>query len=135
MTYAFLVMKELIRYHTQQYHLVIDGREYNENAFLVSFANSSQFGNNACISPGSDISDGLIEVCILKKFPLIYSPVLATRLFIKNINRSAYIKIIPAREVMISSSEQLNFHIDGDPFPTGNTARLTINPLSLKVIV
>jgi diacylglycerol kinase (ATP) len=53
----------------QAYELKINSGTFSEKAFLLSFANGSQFGNNAFISPNSKITDGSGELCILQKVP------------------------------------------------------------------
>ncbi|HON19251.1 MAG TPA: YegS/Rv2252/BmrU family lipid kinase, partial [Salinivirgaceae bacterium] len=48
-----------------------NGQSYRRKSWLVAVANSSQFGNNAVISPISEVSDGKMEICILKPFSAI----------------------------------------------------------------
>ncbi len=62
--------REIINYKSEIYHLEIDGVHYEREAFMLSFANSSQYGNNAHVSPHASVQDGLLDVCIIKPFPL-----------------------------------------------------------------
>jgi len=133
--YFSLVMKEFSSYKPKYYKVVIDGKKYDREAFLITIANSAQYGFNAHISPKSLVDDGLLEVCFIKKFPLVVAPFLASRLFLKNMDNSKYSEIIKGKQVVVESTSDMEGHIDGEPvmFPKKITA--SINPLSLKVIV
>jgi diacylglycerol kinase family enzyme len=48
-TYFTIVALSYPMYRPKKYKMVIDGKEITRRALLVSFANSSQFGNNASI--------------------------------------------------------------------------------------
>jgi diacylglycerol kinase (ATP) len=70
-----------MNYKPQKYQLEIDGRQYEREAFMLSFANSSQYGNNAHISPKASVQDGLLDVCIISKpFPLWRLPEMGLRI-------------------------------------------------------
>ena len=75
-SYVRLVLKECVLYPSKNYTIKFDNQERKVNAFLISWANSSQFGNNAVISPESEIDDGYFEICIVKKLPRIFIPIL-----------------------------------------------------------
>ena len=48
--YIRLILREF-RYPVKKYTLSVDHQEQNINAFMISWANGSQFGNNATIAP------------------------------------------------------------------------------------
>src|SRR4051812_15392154 len=54
-------IEEISTYDEQQYHIEIDGKVYERKAFMLSIANSSQYGNNAHISPKASVQDGLLD--------------------------------------------------------------------------
>ncbi|TAL58524.1 MAG: YegS/Rv2252/BmrU family lipid kinase [Bacteroidetes bacterium] len=103
------------------------------NAFIIDIANGSQWGNNAKIAPHAENDDGLLDLCVVRDFPLIHFPIMATRLFTNSIHRSEFVEITKVKEVLIHQ-ENTYAHIDGEPVMTGNELRVKINPLSLKVI-
>ncbi len=92
--YIKIVFSEVSNYDCQDYHLTIDGKEYEFKAFMISIANSSQYGNNAHISPFASLEDGLLDICIVKPFPLYIFPALALRMFRKNSHKSNYLELI-----------------------------------------
>ncbi len=134
-SYLKIVISEYQKYKTQNYDIEIDGKKYTKNAFLISFANSSQFGNNAHISPMAIIDDGLIDISFLKKFPYLAMFNIGIRLFAKNIHKSKYNEIIRAKQIEINGVNKLIGHIDGEPVDFGKNLKIKIIPKSLNVIV
>ncbi|MEP2772800.1 MAG: diacylglycerol kinase family protein [Fulvivirga sp.] len=136
-TYAKLTLGELRRFKYTGCKLRIDGVEQIENTpFIVSVANSTQYGNNAKIAPQAHITDGLMDICVLQKIPFWYYPMLAVRLFSGTLSKSKYYSCKQGKEVFISfqkGNKPQPIHLDGDPFVVKNEIKLTINPLSLKV--
>jgi diacylglycerol kinase (ATP) len=50
-TYIKSTFQEIVRYKPQLYRIDIDGVMYEREAFIISIANSSQWGNNVHVSP------------------------------------------------------------------------------------
>ena len=133
-SYAKIAFSEVFNYHAQQYRLNIDGKEYEHKAFMISLANSSQYGNNAHISPFASLNDGMLDICIVKPFPLYKFPALVFRMFRKNTHKSNYLEIIQGSKIIITRDNAAVIHLDGDPFNMGNTLTIGINPHSLHIL-
>ena len=133
--YMRLITREFATYKSDNYSLSIDNHYVNRNAFLISFANSSQWGNNVHIAPGAQIDDGYIDVCIVADFPKYEGPALLISLLDQSIDKNKYDEIIRAKRIHISHPESLLGHVDGEPLVLGNNVDISILPLSLKVIV
>ncbi len=134
-SYLKLIAKEFIGYQGTDNKVKINGEIISGNHFLISFANSSEFGNNAHICPNAKINDGFLDVCFLRKFPVIAAPVLAIRLFNKTFNRSGYCTILRTKQLQIYNSKKIKAHTDGDPIEFNNNLEIKIIPNSLYVIV
>ena len=136
-SYAKLAMKEIRKFISVDYQLIVDGQEKLEKApFLISIANSTQYGNNAHIAPNALIADGLMDVCVLRGFPSWYYPALIYRMFTGTLTKSRYYQTWQGKEVQIkllSDVKGKHMHIDGDPYALDSIMKLSINPLSLKV--
>jgi diacylglycerol kinase (ATP) len=132
--YLKLGFKEMLNYKPQTYHIYIDGKEYIRTAFVVSVANSSQYGNNAHIAPNASITDGLLDVCIIKEFPIYKIPVLAYHMLNGSADQSNMVEIIQGREIRIQRMSNDAIHIDGEPFFMGKEINVSIAPLSLNII-
>lgn len=135
LSYLKLIIKEFSKFKPVDFHLKIDDKKMVETAFLISFANSTQFGNNGHIAPNAKLDDGIIDIAILKKFPLIAAPVLAIRLLNNNIDKSKYFKQYKASNIALKNAQAIKMHIDGEPVLFENNIEFNVKPLSLSVIV
>ena len=93
----------------------IDGVVIEESVFLITFANASQFGNNAFIAPGASMTDGLIDVVVVRKFAKIWMPVFAVALFSKLIPKLPFVDCYKAQQIELHLADTPYFHFDGEP--------------------
>ncbi len=134
-TYIKLALSAYFKYKDKSYQLTIDGQNYQETAFLITFANAPQYGNNAFIAPDASLQDGQAEIVLLKKFPMIYAPIAAIRLFNKTIYKSKYIKRISGKNISISYfGDNSAIHADGEPHPSTSPLKINVVPKCLKVV-
>ncbi len=136
-SYLEIILKEFQRYKGEKLKLSTGENEIEKEIFLISIANSTQFGNAAHIAPKASASDGIIDISILKKFPITASIELGSRLFLKNINKSAYVENFKAKELLITilnNKQKIEGHIDGEPYIFNNPVKATIKPHSLIVV-
>ncbi len=132
--YIKTTFKEIVNYKPQLYKINIDGKEIERSAFMISIANSSQYGNNAHISPQASLKDGLLDVCIVKPFPLYHFPVMGYHLFSRTSNKSRYIEIIKGKKIRIQTDKPNIVHIDGEPREISGEISVAIKPLSLSIL-
>lgn len=128
-------MREIATYNEQTYHIEIDGKMYDRKAFMLSIANSSQYGNNAHISPRASVQDGLLDVCVIKKFPLWRFPEMGIRMLTKTAEGTSYVEIIRGRQINVTRQTAGPIHLDGEPQVMGTHVHVSVVPNSLKVIV
>jgi diacylglycerol kinase (ATP) len=132
---GFITFQEIANYKAQMYQIDIDGKSYQREAFMLSFANSSQYGNNAHVSPNASVQDGLLDVCIIKTFPLWRLIELGFRMLNKSIEKTGYVEIIRGRHIKVHRSEPGPMHLDGEPQIAGEIVEINIKPQSLKIMV
>jgi YegS/Rv2252/BmrU family lipid kinase len=132
--YVRNTIAEIIHYRPKWYKLTIDGIVYHRQAFMISLANSTQYGNNAHIAPEASLTDGLLDFCVIKPFELYLFPILAYRLFSKTAHRSKFIEIFKAREIKVERDEPGPVHLDGEPVQMGTELLISLKPATLKVI-
>lgn len=133
-SYIKVIIREFPKFKAQDYELIINGIPLHKKAFLISFANGSQWGNNAHIAPLADVADGLMDIAILKNFSLFNVISIAYKLLRKTIHLSPYLETIKAKEVLIKQTNSIA-HIDGEPIEVGHSISIKVNPLSLRVII
>lgn len=133
-SYIYTTIKEFSKYEPVKYTVAVNGHQEELEAFSITFANAAQYGNNAYISPEANISDGLLDICILKPFPRYKAPDIGYRLFTKSLHKSHYVKIVRANKFTISREGEDVLHVDGEPIVMG--AEINVNTVShsLKVL-
>ncbi len=133
-SYARIVLTEFATFKAQNYDIIVDGESINRDAYLISFANSSQFGNNALISPMASVIDGYVDLCIVKPFPKISSPLVVERLMTGRLDKGKYIEIIKAKKIILKQESKI-YHIDGEAIEGENLLDVEIVPSILNMIV
>ncbi len=133
-SYVRIILAEFAVFKAQNYSIIIDGEEIEREAYLISFANSSQFGNNALISPTASVVDGYIDLCIVKPFHKISSPLIVERLMTGRLDKGKYIEIIKAKSVLLRQNSTI-YHIDGEAMDGADVLNVNIVPSVLNMIV
>jgi diacylglycerol kinase (ATP) len=133
--YIKSTFKEIANYKPEEYLITVDGAEYKRGAFMLSIANSSQYGNNAHVSPSALVNDGLLDLCIIKPFSLSVFPSLAYHMFNKSANKSKYVEIIKAKQIKIQRASDGPVHLDGEPFVLGEQLIIDIKHLALELVI
>ncbi len=135
LTYIITSIQSFFKFKPSNYTITFGGNQLNVLAFAVTFANASQYGNDAVVAPDSEIDDGLIDMVILRPFPLWYASILAFRLFTNSFSRSRYVTTYQGKEFAITSENNLIIHYDGEPKSLDDKKLfLKISPHKLKVI-
>ncbi|HCY43343.1 MAG TPA: lipid kinase [Prolixibacteraceae bacterium] len=127
MKYIQLVVKESILFKPLKFKMKIDGKTLEQSVFLITFANASQFGNNAFIAPAASMTDGLIDVVVVKPFNKIWLPVFGIGLFTKIIPRLPFVDCYKAQQVELEMAETSIFHFDGEPGKLKIPAKISID--------
>lgn len=134
--YIKTTIKEYFNYKPELYKITIDHeRVISRKAFLITFANGSQYGNNAYIAPNADISDGKLDICILSPFRLYKAPGIGIRLFAKNIHKSPLMHSEQAQNIILERASDGVVHFDGEPCHMGKILNISLINRGLNVII
>jgi diacylglycerol kinase family enzyme len=114
--YVKAVLKNYVRYKPQHYKINLGEQKFETHALMITFANSNQFGNNTSIAPKANISDGLIDLCIMRKPAAVAAVFLAPMLFLKKMDRTRFLKIYRTNRIEVETSLPAFIHFDGDPY-------------------
>ena len=93
--------------------------------YTATFANASQYGNNAWIAPQANVADGQLDVNLTRPFPLTAAPRIFSQLFTKNLSKSPFVALFRTQQITLEADEPLLIHYDGEPRQL-NTNRLTV---------
>ena len=133
-SYYQVALSEFSRYEPKSYRITIDGKQIIRKAFVLTFANSSQYGNDFIIAPKARISDGYLDLVILDDIPGYSIPQFIYKFRQGTLDRSHHFETHRFREITIHHP-YLQAHIDGEPILFQNAIKVTIQPKSLKILV
>jgi len=134
--YIYLALKEYKQYKPKKYTIIADGQTHVIDAFLISFANSSQYGNNAHIAPNAISNDGKIDISIIKPFKNKNILDIGYRLFAKSLDKSKCIETFQASKIEVKMPEnEYQYHVDGEPFIGKGDITIEVAKENLNVIV
>jgi YegS/Rv2252/BmrU family lipid kinase len=133
--YTQLVLKQFIQFREFPVEISIDDQHIKHAVFILAIANASQFGNNAYISPGASVADGLLDVCFIQKIPLWRGLDFASKMFSKKTDRSHLVRIIKGKEIFVALKHPVPYHIDGEGMGLAQQFNVQVLPSSLKILV
>lgn len=139
-TYASLTTKNFFSAKAYPFTIYANKIEFTSEAFFLSIANSNQFGNNFTIAPQAVLSDGLLDVVIVKKVakPLLLFTVMRQVLTgrIRKIENSLHSPVIyfQTTELTITNPQMAPMHIDGEPCETLSHLDIKVLPRHFKLI-
>ena len=104
-------------------------------AFLLTIANSDQYGNDCYIAPGASVDDGQLDLTVIKRANLLNAAPLAVRLFSKTIDGSSSVARLRGSHFTIQRTAPGLIHTDGETHHTGASLEITVRPRSLRIMV
>ncbi|MDR1974035.1 MAG: diacylglycerol kinase family lipid kinase [Bacteroidales bacterium] len=138
LSYLRCIIKEYVHYKSQKYTITTEKKSIETTAFLITFANASQWGNNAYIAPQANIEDGYMDAVIIPRVSFPRLLIMAVRLLRKKIHHDPLVTTLRFNSLTLSRQYPAPVHIDGEPVTddTIATERITVNVLksALQVI-
>jgi YegS/Rv2252/BmrU family lipid kinase len=136
LSYVRATIHQYINYSPKSYVLNTSNKKIKLKAFLVTFANSGQYGNNAYIAPNAVIDDGMLDLCILRPFPKTSTLELGLRLFFKNIDQSPFLEVMRVKKATLKrkGGRKMIIHLDGEPMTAKKKLKVKVVPKALRVM-
>jgi len=134
MSYIYLTIREFFRFNPINVSIDVDGKVKTLPIVLLTVANASQFGNGFTVSPKSNVTDGELELVVLKPFTIWSVPSLIYRFFAKKSDQSRFSEIISFKTARIQSSRMIA-HYDGEPCDVHAELNVSVVPKSLNILV
>lgn len=106
----------------------------SQQYFSFTIANANQFGNDAYISPLSNLQDALFELVKIKNGNLWQKAQLGISLFSKRIHLHPLVDIIQAKSLKFSCKIGCFYHLDGESLQTESEV-INIELLPEKLLV
>ena len=134
MQYVRSALLEFINFTPDSYALEIDGEIYTEEALLIAVCNTPQYGNNAYIAPRASLTDGLLDVTVIRNSSVIQQAMAGIGLLSGQIDRNRYVDTFKAKDVKIIRLKDGPAQIDGEPLTLGRKVSIHCEPACLKVL-
>ncbi len=135
MTYIKSALYEFRHYSPQTYQLELDGTQIERQAWLIACCNASQYGNNAYIAPHASITDGLLDVIIVKRASRLRTLFLGFDLMSGLIESNDMVEVHRVRHAVITRDAAGSAHLDGEPATFGEKLDVVCHPAALKLFV
>jgi len=133
--YVFVTFTNFFRLKPVKVNILIEDEEnISEDVFVLTIANTRQFGNNAYIAPGARPDDGIIDIVLIKPFPKILFPVFIYRLFRGTLRNSRYVTYLRTEKPFTLRTDESRFHIDGEPVEISGDVHVRIINKALSVL-
>jgi len=141
-TYIILCFKHFFQSKNYSFKIKINNQTLDVDAFFVSIANSNQFGNNVTIAPKASLSDGLLDLIIVKKTNRLLSAfylikhILLGQLQDQSTLMHSNNKIIylQSPSFIIENPQNAPLHIDGEPVSTNKRLEIKIVENAFKLL-
>jgi len=120
LTYSSIAIRDWKRYSPELYQIETDNDTIEIEAFLITVGNANQWGNNFHITPQASLSDGLLDVTIIKPFSIIEGLTLLRN--IRNFSLLNHPKVVSFKTNRLEIYRQNNgvAHYDGEVLSVGN---------------
>lgn len=142
-TYIKEVIKNFLSIEKYAFDIELNGEWHSKDAFMISIANSNQFGNNFKIAPRASLCDGKIDITIFEKTlkPILLLDILRHVLIGKPKKTShiqwedAHVIYFQANELTIRNKSKAPFHLDGDPAATCDEFKIKMIPQAYQLLL
>lgn len=141
-TYVKQSMKNFLKATPYVFDITMKEKSISTEAFFISVANGNQFGNNFTIAPRASLSDGLLDIIVVKRMSKL-------KLLWAVLRQIKFGQVWQKEEINFHKKEVLYFqtdtliihnpllaplHIDGEPAPTNKKFTIKILPSAFKLL-
>lgn len=131
--YIRAAVEVFLTYKRQQYDIVTPSGEFHGKAFLVACCNAAQYGNDTFVAPWASVTDGMIDVTILKSRTWPGHMLSGLQMMTGSLSESNRVVHLRAPEVIIKRADGPS-HLDGEVAKLGAEIRFKCYNKALKVL-
>jgi diacylglycerol kinase (ATP) len=140
-TYAKQSLKNFFSARPYSFEIKLPETTLQTEAFFISVANSNQFGNQFTIAPRASLSDGLLDIVVVRKMAKMQFP-LSVLLQVLGVNALSDKNALAKNGVLYFQTDSLKIknidsapiHIDGEPKETIKQMDIRVIPRCFKLI-
>jgi diacylglycerol kinase (ATP) len=141
-TYLRISTMKFFKSKPYPFEIKLDNRVIQTDAYFISIANSNQFGNNVTIAPQASLSDGLLDIVIVKKmnkmilpFSVLFQVAGSNKLMqVVEYFEEKNIIYFQTDKISIHNPSLAPLHIDGEPADTSIEFSIRLIPGCFKLL-
>lgn len=128
---------QAIRHHQPaDYELIIDGETHHfSDSIGVVVANGRQWGYDAKVSNNVSITDGYLDIMVVRKFSLLEAGFLVSRMFNGTLSGSRFVRAFRGKTLLIRRQAPGPIQIDGEPLAGDMEILVELMPQSLHLLI
>ncbi len=124
---------EFVNFSPKDYIIECNGVELTRHAFIVAICNASQYGNNAFIAPQASITDGMLDVMVVRSSNMLEHAMVGMDMLTGMIGKNTMVDSFRADHLKITRSEPGPVHFDGDSCEMPAEIIIDCHPGALKI--
>jgi diacylglycerol kinase (ATP) len=141
-TYLLISTMKFFSSKAYPFEIKLEDRIIRTDAYFISIANGNQFGNNVTIAPRASMSDGLLDIVIVKKMNKMILPFSVLLQVAGNNRLMEGLEYIEEKNIIYLQTDKISIlnpalapmHIDGEPTDTSSAFTIRIIPECFKLI-
>lgn len=134
LSYLRNALAEYLSFRPANYALSINGEVVVKEAFLIAVCNVSQYGNNVYIAPGASVTDGLLDITVIRSGNPVDTVMAGVGMLAGSFGPNKTIESFRVKEALITRQEPGPVQIDGEPFQFGTRMDIKCRERALKVL-
>ena len=113
-TYLLSILKNIVGYHENNYHIKTGDSQWEQGCFLISVANGKRYGGGFNVAPKASLTDSLLDLNVVGKIAPIkrlrYLPVIEKGEHLQ----LPFVKYEQTGKVVIKTPTRVHAHLDGE---------------------
>ncbi|MGN0406520.1 MAG: diacylglycerol/lipid kinase family protein [Bariatricus sp.] len=137
LSYVALSISTLLRWHPKKMNLTIDGTKslHFKKVYFAAAMNLPYEGGGCKFCPSARPDDGFLDLIVIADVPKIAALAILPAVFSGSHIHMKGVHIYRFRQLTAHSETPLVLHTDGEPIPQSFTARWSLTPDSIRLIV
>ena len=140
---TYLRLSALNYFKSKCYPFTINanGESFSSDAYFIVVANSNQFGNHVTIAPQASLSDGLLDIVVVRKMNKLVLPFMLlnqlsgnNRVVKKLFRNNKKILYFQSAELNVINKGNAPIHIDGEPEPAAENITIKIKTNAFRLL-
>lgn len=141
LTYAQQSIRNFFSAKPYSFDINLGDTQFITEAYFISIANSNQFGNQVTIAPKASLSDGLLDIVVVRKMNKAQLPVSLlnqiagnNRISDPHTLKKSGIIYLQADKLIIKNTDAAPLHVDGEPRETARQFTIRVIPNCFKLV-